>query len=99
MQDLNKDEQAFFQKTFYGNIDPQWPVLQEQGCPSRSNPKGLRRFLQPKKKKTFSDETVYTTDPFLQYCPCRQLPLQPTFHSGPTTLGSVQGTRINVQSQ
>jgi hypothetical protein len=23
MQDLNKDEQAFFQKTFYGNIDPQ----------------------------------------------------------------------------
>jgi hypothetical protein len=50
MQDLNTDEQAFFQKTFYGNVNPERPVLQEQGRPSRSNPEGLRTFLQPKKK-------------------------------------------------
>ena len=50
MQDLNMDEQAFFQKTFYGNVDPERPALQEQGRPSRSNPEGLRTFLQPKKK-------------------------------------------------
>jgi hypothetical protein len=50
MQDLNTDEQAFFQKTFYGNVNPDRPVLQEQGRPSRSNPEGLRTFLQPKKK-------------------------------------------------
>jgi hypothetical protein len=50
MQDLNTDEQAFFQKTFYGNINPKLPVLQEQGCPYRSNPEGLIMCLQPKKK-------------------------------------------------
>ena len=50
MQDLNTDKQAFFQKTFYSNVDPERPVLQEQGCPSISNPEGLRTFLQPKKK-------------------------------------------------
>ena len=50
MQDLNMDKQAFFQKTFYGKVNPEQPVLQEQGRPSRSNPEGLRMFLQPKKK-------------------------------------------------
>ena len=50
MQDLNTDEQVFFQKTFYGNVNPDRPVLQEQGRPSRSNPEGLRTFLKPKKK-------------------------------------------------
>jgi hypothetical protein len=37
MSDLNTDEQAFFQKTFYGNFNPEQPVLQEQGHPSRSD--------------------------------------------------------------
>jgi hypothetical protein len=50
MQDLNTDEEAFFQKTFYSNVDPERPVLQEQGRQSSSNPEGLITFLQPKKK-------------------------------------------------
>ncbi len=51
MQDLNTDEQAFFQKTSYGNVNPERPVLQEQGQTSRSNLKGLGMFLQKPKKK------------------------------------------------
>ncbi len=51
MQDLNKDEQAFFQKTFYSNVNPNCPILQEQGKPSRSNLEGLRTFLLNPKKK------------------------------------------------
>jgi hypothetical protein len=51
MQDLKTDEQAFFQKTFYGNVNPDRPILTEQGRPSQSNPKGLQTFLQKPKKK------------------------------------------------
>jgi hypothetical protein len=44
MQNFNTDKQAFFQQTFYGNINPERPVLQEQGRSSRSNQEGLRTF-------------------------------------------------------
>jgi hypothetical protein len=53
MHDLNTDKQAFFQKTFYGNVDPQQPVLQEQGRPSRSNPEGLRTVSPTHEKINF----------------------------------------------
>jgi hypothetical protein len=49
MQDLNTDEQEFFQKAFYSSFNPDQPALQEQGQPSRSNPEGQRKFLQTKK--------------------------------------------------
>ncbi len=51
------------------------------------------RFSNPRRNKL--SLTVNTTDPFLQYCPCRQLPFQPTFYSGPTTLSTVQWTKTN----
>jgi hypothetical protein len=51
MQDLNTDEQAFFQKMFYSSVNPDWPVLQEKGRPSKSYPEGLRMFLQTPNRK------------------------------------------------
>jgi hypothetical protein len=63
MQDLNTDKQAFFQKTFYGNINPDCPILTEQGCPSRSNPEGLQTFLQkPQKKSEFLSKNSTSSD-------------------------------------